>query len=122
MALGLKLDTTLHDLVLVDGRLETVTGGAKLAQDIKTRLKINKGESLFDNQYGFPYFLIFESKRLNLSEIETIIKRYILETQGVKRISKFFLEYSGGENRKFEITFSVESTDNVKSEDIQVTI
>jgi len=120
MPIGIKLDSSTHDIVFSNGAIETVNDGEKLAQDLKTRLKTNLGEVLLDNKYGFPYRLVFQSKRLNLSEVETLIKQYILSTEGVKRITQFFIDYSGGNDRRFKISFSVEATEAYLVDKIQV--
>ncbi len=120
MPVGIKLDLATHDIIFKDGQIQIISDGEKLAQDLKTRLKINLGEARLDNKYGFPFFLVFQTKRLGLSEIESIIKQYILDTNGVESITKFFLQYSGGNERNFLVTFSVKATEEYLIDDIQV--
>jgi len=119
MPLGMKLDIQTHDLVLVNGAIEIISAQEKLAQDLKTRLKFNAGEALLDVNYGFPYPALFQSKQLDLSQLETLFKQYILETSGVERITKFFIDFNSSA-RSMTITFSVEGDDAFLIENIEV--
>ena len=106
MGIGIKLDTSSHDITLEDGSLSTVRDSEKVAQDIKTRLKTLRGEIILDNSYGFPYTLLFNSRDIDLSEIETIVKQFILETPDVLQLTSFFVDFDSSK-RKMSIKFSV---------------
>lgn len=121
MSIGIKLDLISHDFALSSGALETVSNEDKTAQDLKTRLRTLKGEFVLDNSYGFPYSRMFDSRVINLSEIESIIKKYILETPNVLEITKFLLEYKKDNIRKLSVVFSVRTISGTIKE-IGVTI
>ena len=113
MTTGLSLSVLTNDIEMVDGELSLLSGNAKIAQDIKTRLKTIVGEFVLDSSYGFPYSVIFNSRALDLSEIETTIKNYIRDTPNVIRIVRFSLSYEKGSKRNFIVSFSVETVESV---------
>ncbi len=104
---ALKLDPVTHDISLLNGRLAFVTDGERVAQDIKTRLFSFRGEFTLDNSYGFPYREVISGAG-NLPIIETTIKRFSIETEGVLELTRFFLDYDS-DVRKLIITFTVKS-------------
>jgi len=122
MPIGIKISSSTNDIEMVNGAIALVDDGEKLAQDIRTRLKTARGEAILDRLYGFPYGELFQTKKINLSEVETLIKQYIVETNGVKRITQFFLDYAGGNQRKLTVTFSVEATAGYLISNIEVEI
>lgn len=109
MAIGIALDPVTHDLVYQDGSLEVVANADEVARNIKTRLLLARGEYALDVTYGFPYSELFGAKIFNLKELETIVKQFILETQGVTELTRFTLDYTGGESRALQIDFTVQT-------------
>lgn len=107
MPLGLKLDALINDIVFTDGALVTVTDAEEIARNIKTRLRMNQGEYVYDNTYGFPYNTALGSKIFNIGDLEVLIKQYILETVGVTQLTRFNLDFLRGNQRKLLVDFTV---------------
>ena len=108
MAKGFKLGID-NDLVFSDGALELVNDADEVARNLKTRLKLNRGEYLLDVSYGMPYNLLLGTKIFNLSELETIVKQFILETEGVLKLTRFNVDFKTENERLLEIDFTIET-------------
>lgn len=84
-----KIDAN-HDLSVVNGRLELVTGSEEVAQRIKTRVLFIKGESLTDKDYGVDYFgRVFGGGPGRKVIADAELKRIVAETDGVRRMRSF---------------------------------
>ena len=108
MAKGFKLGID-NDFVFSDGALELVSDADEVARNLKTRLKLNRGEYLLDVSYGMPYNLLLGTKIFNLSELETIVKQFILETEGVLKLTRFNVDFKTENERLLEIDFTIET-------------
>ncbi len=109
---GIALDPSTHDLMLSDGMLNMVNDDDLLARNLKTRLQMLKGEWVLDNTYGFEYNVIFSSRILDLQLIETSLKNYILNTDGITKISVFKLDFISKNTRLLSLTVSVQTIFN----------
>lgn len=85
----LKLDPSTHDILITDGRAALVTGSEEVAQRIKTRLLLVKGEAIPDASQGVDYFgRVFGgngARRKAVADAE--LKRVLLTTDGVRRLT-----------------------------------
>lgn len=106
---GLKLSPDSHDLVIKNGQIEVIEDDEVIARNLETRLATLKGEWLLDKNYGFEYRDIFGARVIDLQLIESSLKTYILETEGVTAITVFKLEYIKGDARRLVVTFTVTS-------------
>lgn len=86
------------------------TGDIKLVQDseeiallIRQRLQFIRGEWIFDTSRGVPLGEVFNRNTLK-ANIDSIIKRKILETQGVTSLVSYTSEYSFT-TRTFSVQF-----------------
>lgn len=71
------------------------------AQCVKTRLQLLRGEWFLDTSAGVPYLQDICVKPANLPLAESIIKRTILETEGVAEIVSFSLTLD--DRRKLQV-------------------
>jgi len=75
---------TDYDMDITDGELTFVTGPEAIAQHITMRLRTWLGETVYDEAAGVPYTqVIFREKNPNLTSIQLILERVVLETPGV---------------------------------------
>ena len=105
MALGFKIGVD-NDLAYSDGALELVSEADEIARNVKTRLKLLKGEFTLDTRYGLPYNILIGSHVFDLAELETIIKQFILETKGIVSLSRFNLAFKKENERLLEVDFT----------------
>ncbi len=106
MAIGFELNI-FNDLVFNDGALELVTEADEIARNLKTRLKLMRGEFSLDTSYGLPYNLLLGSSVFNLAELETIVKQFILDTDGILSLTRFNVSFQKADARLLQIDFTV---------------
>lgn len=70
-----------------------------VAQRVKTRLLLLKEEWFLDTDAGVPYLQEIMVKPANLPLAEAVIKRTILETDGVTEIRSFSLQLNRNTRR-----------------------
>jgi len=109
MAKGFKLDTLRNDIIYTDGQLETVDRDDEISRNVKTRLSISIGEYFLDESYGFPYNEVFGSRIFSLTDLETTIKQFILETEGILNLTRFEIDFEQGNTRKLKVSFSAQT-------------
>lgn len=81
--MDLKLDSN-GDLDLTNGELSLVSGGERMAQQIRIRLRIFLGEWFLDQRQGMPWLqLILAVKPFPLEFASTRIRQAILGVPGV---------------------------------------
>ena len=95
----------------VDGDIVTsghqfITEKEEIAQTISTRLKLFLGEYFRDINDGTPWFQNILGKGSGLYQREAIIRRRILETDGVNQITKFNADFNL-DDREYKIDVSV---------------
>lgn len=94
---------------IISGQMATsgskifITEAEEVAQNIETRLRWFYGEAFLDRQGGTPWFQSILGKNRG-SEREAAIKRVILGTNGVSKLTSFSLETN---NRELIVTGSV---------------
>jgi len=81
--------TTLHDLDISNGDIQTVSDGAEVAQSWKIRMYWLLGEWYYNLALGMPWF----SKIFNLTSTPVAKRQIIMDctlgTPGVRAITKF---------------------------------
>jgi len=87
----------------------TSTEADGVAQSITQRLRRLKGEWFLDRTKGVPYFEIILEKNPNSKLVSEILKKVILETEGVAKLNRFSL-YFDTTNRQASVTFQVTTT------------
>lgn len=96
---GNTFDYALDDT----GDIKLVQNSVEVALRLKQRLQFIRGEWIFDTSRGVPLGEIFNRNTLK-SNIDSIIKRRILETQDVTSLVSYTSEYSFT-TRTFSIAF-----------------
>lgn len=104
--IDLKLETTYHDLDIVNYDLQLVSGIDQVRQKIENRLQFFFGEWFLDNTQGTKLYEIVFVKNPNLSLIASTFKTTILDTTGVVSIIEYNQVYDPS-LRKLTVDFKV---------------
>ena len=97
-----------HDLDLTNQSLSLTsdTNGQSIAQRLKIKLWMFKGEYFFNTEYGVPYYQEIFVKGATKDEVDQIFKTAILETPGVEEIIRYTSEFNRT-LRTFTLDFTV---------------
>ncbi len=118
--LGLALDARTHDLVLApDGNLAMAEDNEAIAQHVKQRLLFYRGEWFLDTEAGVPWFQEIFVRPHNDGIIEALIKREILDTDGIVELTEFEMQVDG---RKRSITVLEAVGRSVLDEQLEVSL
>ncbi len=99
-----------NKLVIVDGDLViTPTTVDTIAQNVRQRLRILKGEWFLDRTKGLPYFEVILEKNPRSEVVITLFKNTILDTKGVTKLNYFDLSFNNSE-RKLNLEFQATVT------------
>lgn len=107
--IDIELDAN-HDIVVANGDLRLISGGAAVAQHIKQRLLTILGEWFLDKSVGLPWFDTILGKHRTLDVVEALIRDQISNTPGVQALNQFSLEVDEQSERKARVTFSATLT------------
>lgn len=102
----LKIDPTTGDLDLSSGTVELVTGIDAIAQNLRIRLQMFKGEWHLDERQGMPYFQEILGQKYKPALLIPIFQEAILETAGVIAIKSFSLDFV--DRRQVQLDFTVQ--------------
>lgn len=108
----LALDT-FGELDWVGNDLYFVTGADAVAQHLKIRLRLIRGEWFLDTRAGVPYYSQIWVKNPNLSAIEAVFRQAIITTPGVEKLERY--------DQSFEVStreFSISFTAKLEGDDI----
>jgi hypothetical protein len=83
------LDPNNHDLIITNGDIALAVDGAEMAQTIKTRLLTLSAEWILDVGIGVRYQDKIFNPVTTDEERALIIKREILNVNGVQKITRF---------------------------------
>lgn len=118
--LGLALDAQTHDLFLApDGNLAMAEDSEAMAQHVKQRLLFYRGEWFLDTEAGVPWFQEIFVRPHNDGIIEALIKREILDTDGIAELTEFKMQVDG---RKRSITVLEAVGRSVLDEQLEVSL
>jgi hypothetical protein len=88
-----------------------------VAQNVRTRLQLLKGEWFLDVDAGVPYLQEIMIKPANLPLAESLIKQTIIETDGVDELRSFDVVFNRN-TRRLDVSATVStiygSTDNIR--------
>lgn len=90
----LSLDEN-NNLILVNGSLTLKTGITALAQDIKTRVGLYKGENRFDNTEGIDYDNNMLGKMAGIDYYKQAIRNRIEGNNEVEGVSSITIDKGG---------------------------
>ncbi len=103
----LALDTASHDLV-IEPDVMLLDGAEQVAQQLKIKLKLWRGEWFLDDDFGTPYLTDILGKQLTLSGVVAALRQSILEVQDVVAIESFEYTYDNS-TRVFGCNFTARS-------------
>ena len=83
----------IPDIHFVNGVLQMVTDARAVAQHIKQRLKMHKGEWDFDRESGVPWLDDLLGRQYDAALAEDVVKNCIIETHGVTEITQFSIRF-----------------------------
>lgn len=106
-----------NDIVIRNGSFATTSGGAQVAQHVRTRLQFYLGEWFADNRAGTPWFQEVFTKPFNVGAVETIIKLRIAGTPDLEKIIEFSMSVPTPANRQLIVSFSAETSFGVINSD-----
>lgn len=104
-SLGLG-DKTVWDLNLDGNNINIVRKQEELAQTLRNKLIFIRGEWRYEITVGIPYFEHILIDNPNLTIIESLFKKAILETNGVLKMLRFEMKL---EKQMLSVSFSVQS-------------
>lgn len=107
----LKLDSD-WELVIENHDLATVSGIDAIEQNLGQRLKTFLGEYFLDSRIGLPYFQEIFKKKFDPIVVDTVIKREIINTDGIIELMQFKLELETV-SRELFVDFDVLTTNGV---------
>lgn len=81
--------TDSHDMSFGTGIADYSTEAEACAQNVKTRLLLLMGEWFLDTGTGVPYLNDIMIRPANMPVVESIIKKTIIETEGVATMTDF---------------------------------
>lgn len=100
----LKLDQN-NDLDVSTGSPVMVEDADATAQQIRIRLRMFLGEWFLDTRQGMPYFQKIVGKKRRKALIDSIFRKAIATTPGVKSVDSLMQTFDGA-TRKLIISFS----------------
>lgn len=100
--------TADHDLDVSAGDLSLLDGAAQVAQQIRIKLKLWRGEWFLDTDFGTPYLQAILGKQLTLSGAIAALRKSILEVSGVRKIEAFTYKFDS-RARSLSVTFTAET-------------
>jgi phage baseplate assembly protein W len=100
-------DTELDEL----HNIKEITGKEELEQAIWMRLQTNRGEWIFDLEFGVPWMDLFES-RASAEEFQAAIEEELNKEDRVIEVINVAIEQDI-ENRKLDLGYELETTEGL---------
>lgn len=91
---------------IVTSGVQFISEREEIAQTIRTRLRLFLGEYFRNSQDGTPWFQEVLGKGSTLTNKDAIIKRRIIQTDGVSQILTYNAEYDN-DTRQYTVSGSV---------------
>jgi hypothetical protein len=101
--LDIKLDTD-GDLAIEDGDVAWLDGADAVAQHIRCRLRMFKGEWFLNEDEGVPWFDEIFEKGVEDGRVVAILRKVILGTPGVTSLTSLSLTHDRAE-RELSVVF-----------------
>lgn len=95
-----------HDMTFGRGLASLARDQEAVAQRVKTRLYLLQAEWFLDTDAGVPYLQRITAKPTDLFYTESVIKKTVLETEGVALITEFEMDYNR-ETRKLAVIMTI---------------
>jgi hypothetical protein len=116
----LRLDPVTWELATVNNDLAFIDGVDELVQNLKIRLQFFLGEWLLDTTQGVDWIGSVFVQNPNIPHINGLIKKAILDTDGVIALQSFASAYDPAA-RTFTVTFTVQTTEGT-TESVSITM
>lgn len=100
----IALDTVTEDIALTANDLTLTSGAAGIQQHLTQRLRTFLEEWFLDTRIGIPWFQQVLKKNPDAIVIDSVIKREIVNTQGIEELTSFSLDILT-ETRQLNVTF-----------------
>ena len=107
----IKIDSTTGDIELDGVDLGLTTGTEAIQQHLSQRLKTFLEEWFLDKRVGIAYLQQILKKNPDPVVVDSILKRQIVNTPGVRELTRFVIDISSA--RLMTLTFSARTTDGV---------
>ena len=117
MPVDIALDIN-RDILFEDLNFKLINDQDELRQRLTTRLQVFLGEWWQDVTLGIPYLDKILIKNPLYDTISSLLKREILDTDGIKSLLKFSMKDSDIENRTLDVSFVAKS---INDEIIEIT-
>jgi len=102
--------TAAGDLEITLGKLRVVTGTEALAQRLRTRLRLFRGDWFLDQLQGVPYHDFVLRKRSTAAVQREVFRRAIASMRGVREVVSLDVELDGS-TRTLRVTGEVRTAD-----------
>ncbi len=99
------------DILVTNGNVAFNSGIESIRQHLQIRLRTFAGEWFLNTSVGVPYFDSVFIKNPDLTVLNTVFTKVILDTPGVISLSSLSFEISG--NRQLFVSFSAITTNGV---------
>lgn len=93
------------DIDLSTNDLRLVTGADAVAQHLRIRLRLIKGEYFLDTRVGIPYYSQIWVKNPNIGAVNNVFRRAIVTTPGVESLERLDNVFDAS-RREYTLTFS----------------
>jgi len=98
-----------NDLLLDGGRIAVTRDGAQVAQAVRCRLQFFKGEWFLDTEAGVPWYQDILTRPVVLANVDALLKREILQTEGVEALLEYAAVWSRT-TRRLSVRFTARTT------------
>lgn len=117
VAPGIDLELDSDGDLVVDTDAHFTTGMAAVAQGIRLRLQMFKGEWFLDLSRGVPYFTEILGAKFSQVRMREIFRAVIAESPGVDEIEALILSFA---SRRLEVTWRVRTSYGVTTDTLDL--
>lgn len=104
--MDILLDSDTGDIFLPGSDLLLTSGQEAIEQHLRQRLQTFFGEWFLDGRIGIPYFQQILKKNPDLTVVDSLLKKEIIDTQGIEELTQFNANLDKP-TRELEINFKV---------------
>lgn len=102
--MDILLDIDTGDVALPGSDLLLTSGQGAIEQHLRQRLQTFFGEWFLDGRIGVPYFQQILKKNPDLTIVDSLLKKEIIDTQGIEELTQFNASLNKS-TRKLEVNF-----------------
>ena len=104
--MDILLDSDTGDIFLPGSDLLLTSGQEAIEQHLRQRLQTFFDEWFLDGRIGIPYFQQILKKNPDLTVVDSLLKKEIIETQGIEELTQFNVSLDKS-TRELKISFKV---------------